>query len=113
MAERVGEDAIAAVTWLREWQQGRGRLKLGRMADQKWIAWHSRHGGWLCRDEREACDRCDRWMARGGWTEITQSTLKVSGVSLVGLNTPIATRPQDWAPVARQILQERGAWRTR
>ncbi|MDG4832416.1 hypothetical protein O7627_24355 [Solwaraspora sp. WMMD1047] len=26
---------------------------------------------------------------------------------------PIATRPQDWAPAARAILRERGAWRAR
>lgn len=28
------------------------------------------------------------------------------------LNMPIATRPQDWEPVARAILRARGAWRT-
>lgn len=28
------------------------------------------------------------------------------------LNAPIATRPRDWAPAARAILRERGAWRT-
>ncbi|MFJ8690292.1 hypothetical protein [Micromonospora wenchangensis] len=28
------------------------------------------------------------------------------------LNSPIATRPQDWAPQARAILRERGAWRS-
>lgn len=29
------------------------------------------------------------------------------------LNVPISTRPQDWAPVAREILRQRGAWRDR
>lgn len=29
------------------------------------------------------------------------------------LNMSISTRPQDWAPVAREILRQRGAWRDR
>ena len=31
--------------------------------------------------------------------------------ALFRLAAPIATRPQDWAPRARAILQGRGAWR--
>lgn len=42
--------------------------------------------------------------------ELRHATIYVNGSPLLDLEEPIRTRPQDWAPAARAVLEARGAW---
>jgi hypothetical protein len=72
-AERAHEQELDGVTWLRAWTSARATVRLGECVDGRWVAWHSKRGPTWFYDERGACDRLDRVMARGGWRELFEA----------------------------------------
>lgn len=50
----------------------REQLAIGSCAAGWWLAVHARGRtrAWLCGDYRAACDRADRRVRAGGWTEL-------------------------------------------
>lgn len=69
-AERMTADELAAVTWTRAWRQGPVTVRLGETGDGRWVAWHSRRGGYAYWTERGACDRAERMLSRGLWSAV-------------------------------------------
>jgi hypothetical protein len=71
-SERVhGDDLdLAGVTWHRAWRSARATVRLGETGDRRWVAEHSGRGAFANWSERGACDRLDRWLARGAWREL-------------------------------------------
>jgi hypothetical protein len=70
--ERIDLADLGQVTVDRQWQSTGGAVVRVGTVGKAWFAWHSRRGAWVFVHERAACDLADKWLARGGWQEITQ-----------------------------------------
>lgn len=70
-AERIAVDQLNGVIWHRTWQSDAAEIRLGRIPDGRWIAWHTRKGAaYAWWDERSVCGLADGWLSRGEWAPI-------------------------------------------
>lgn len=70
---------IDSVIIERQWQSTGGATVRVGSAGEKWFAWHSRRGrAWVCDFERSTAALADQWLARGQWTEVSESAATIS-----------------------------------